>query len=209
MKIYVGISTLLHCVWLHYCGLFYSCRFCNMKLNVNMSEQCNNVLLVSLDWLCNNLLHSQSSDQFYSGLINTKKYSEVLKAHDFRCIIQKRLASVRNPAVCRRPVGCVVDDRADPRGTYWCRPIKYVRSQRWMMSSMPNVVRSRWRGTEWSTVSKPLTGPKEPEQPGRHGQRPVGCPTALAVSVKWPGRNPDCSDGRRSTDDRQGCRSWF
>ena len=44
------------------------------------------------------------------------------------------------------------------------------------------------------------------DQGGRvtmHGRQLGGCPTAPAVSVEWPGRNPDCNSGRRSADVRR------
>ena len=75
---------------------------------------------------------------------------------------------------------------------------------------MLNVVCRCWSSIEWSTVSK--AADKSNSIGAAESPRSTACSMSesthrTAVSVEWPGRKPDCSDGRRSADDRF-CISW-
>ena len=64
---------------------------------------------------------------------------------------------------------------------------------------MLNVVCRRWSGIEWSTVSKAVDNSNiinAAESPRSTACSMSESTRRTAVSVEWPGRKPDCSDGR-------------
>jgi len=87
-----------------------------------------------------------------------------------------------------------VRDLASPKATCSVLPVRYDENHSWTESETPIVEIRRWRRMLWSTVLNAAVKSRRIRRVGEPASAVIGrsfVTLTRAVSVLWPGRNPD------------------